>query len=269
MRDPRRYRWIALDLDDTLLGPDRIVGPRARRAVQLVQDSGGLAVLATGRPYASAEVFARHLGLTGPVIANSGAVIGRPGGSLIRALFLDPDLVQFALEDAVARDLVAYLYTRYRTTATREHADTARYARILEVPISVDDRPDVRGVYAVCLRIPPEDGDQIEAELRGQFGSRAIVLRSLPSLIEILPPGATKGEALKYLAGLCDLSMGQLVAVGDGAGDLDMLEAAGLGVLVANAPEALWRRADAVTEEPYDRGVLELVRRLFGGGPGE
>ena len=268
MTAPRKYRWIALDLDDTLLGPDRMVGPRARDAVRLVQDNGGLAVLATGRPYASAEAFARQLGLTGPVIANSGAVIGRPGGTLIRELFLDPDLVGEALDDAASRNLVAYVYTRGRTAATREHDDTARYARILDIPIAVDDRPDVRGVYVVCLRVPPGDGDRIEAELRDRLGSRAIVLRSLPSLIEILPRGATKGEALKHLAGLCDLSMGQLVAVGDGPGDLDMLEAAGFGVLVANAPEPLWERADAVTEAPYDGGVLEVVRRLFTGQPG-
>ncbi len=258
-----RYSWVALDLDDTLLGPGREVGSTARTAVSLVQRCGGVAVLATGRPYASAQLFARRLGIRGPVVANSGAVIRDASGTPIRDLFLDPEVVREVLKEVATRGLGAYVYRGEGTWATREHADTARYARILEEPIVVWEDPDPDGVHAIAIRTPVEDEDGVDAYLSDSLGPRAIILRTLPSLVEILPPDASKGSALALLADRLGRPLRELVAIGDGFGDLDMLDVAGLGVLVANASESLWSRADRVTEAPYAAGVLDVVREHF------
>ncbi len=261
----RGYRWIALDLDDTLLGPDRRVGENALEAVDTVQSRGGVAILATGRPYASARMFADRLRIRGPIVASSGAVIRDADGASLRELYLTPEVVGEVIDDAAARDLVAYVYTVDATRATREHPDTARYSLILEEDIPVVEHPPKEGVYALALRVDAGDGAGIEADLRCRFLNRAVILRPLPSLIEVLPPMATKGEALRFLSARLNLSLEDLVAVGDGPGDLDMLEVAGCGVAVANAPEGLRAAADYVTQRPYDAGVLDAVTELFCG----
>ncbi len=259
------YSWIALDLDDTLLGPDRTVGPRARRAVRLVQDCGKIAVLATGRPYASARKFARELGLNGPVVANSGAVIRDSGGFVLRDLYLDPELVSRILAEVSERGFVAYAYHGESMAATVEHRDTKRYSRVLQIDIPVVGDPKPEGVHAISVRVPVELGERLERELRREFAHAATVLRTLDTLIEILPAEAGKGSALRYLSNLLHLPLRELIAVGDSAGDMDMLEVAGHGVLVANAPKHLKARADEVTREPYDEGVLRLVCDLLCG----
>ncbi|EKP94238.1 HAD-IIB family hydrolase [Thermaerobacter subterraneus] len=78
----RRYRLLALDLDGTVLDPRGLITPRVRRAVARARAAGIRVVLATGRVLPSAWVYARQLGLEGPLVVSDGAVLatlGDPG----------------------------------------------------------------------------------------------------------------------------------------------------------------------------------------------
>lgn len=83
---PPPYRLLALDLDGTVLTPQGTISPRVRRAVRRARAAGILVTLATGRVLPSAWVYARHLGLEGPLVVSDGAVLaslagrGVPGG---------------------------------------------------------------------------------------------------------------------------------------------------------------------------------------------
>ena len=69
---------------------------------------------------------------------------------------------------------------------------------------------------------------------------------------------AGKAEALREFAAQAGVPMEQTVAVGDGANDIDMLAAAGLGVAF-NAKPALREVADASLSHPYLDTVLFLL----------
>ncbi len=69
---------------------------------------------------------------------------------------------------------------------------------------------------------------------------------------------ARKAEALREFAGLQRLSMAQTVAIGDGANDLDMLAAAGLGIAF-NAKPVVREAADAALSQPFLDAVLFLL----------
>lgn len=267
-----RYRLLALDLDDTVLGPDRKVGRRAREVIRAVQCRDAVVVLATGRPYSSARLFAGRLGIHGPVIANSGSVVRDSSGSVLRELTLDPALCGEILDFAAGHGLAAYVYTPESMHCNIPHSASERYSRILEVPIEVDgDLGASLGslelpITAMGIRVDPDRAAGIESVFRRWVGEGAWVLRSIPTLIEILPPGASKGEALRYVARHLGIPIDQCVAVGDSIGDMDMLEAAGRGVLVANAERQLHEEADLVTCGSYIEGVAEVVERYFAPG---
>lgn len=266
------YRLLALDLDDTILGPDRRVGRRAREVIRRAQCRDVTVVLATGRPYSSARLFARRLGITGPVVANSGSVIRDSCGRVLRELNLEAALCRDALDFAAARGLPAYLYTPDAVYCSVAHPAAERYSRILEVPIEVDEdlvqALDCRGlaVTAMGIRVDVDRASELESSFRCRVGRGASVLRSVPTLIEILPPGTSKGDALHYVAAHLGIPIHRCVAVGDSTGDLDMLEAAGRGVLVANAEHHLHERADLVTDGSFIEGVAEVVERFFPAG---
>ena len=69
---------------------------------------------------------------------------------------------------------------------------------------------------------------------------------------------AGKAEALRRFAGQAGVPMSQTVAVGDGANDLDMIAAAGLGIAF-NAKPAVRDAADASVSVPYLDAVLHLL----------
>jgi phosphoserine phosphatase len=69
---------------------------------------------------------------------------------------------------------------------------------------------------------------------------------------------AAKASALREFAAAEGLPMSRTVAIGDGANDLDMLAAAGLGVAF-NAKPLVRARADAAVNVPYLDAVLYLL----------
>ncbi|CAM2916035.1 phosphoserine phosphatase SerB [Saccharomonospora xinjiangensis] len=69
---------------------------------------------------------------------------------------------------------------------------------------------------------------------------------------------AAKAEALKRYAAGYGIPLGQCVAVGDGANDIDMLTTAGMGIAF-NAKPALREVADAAVSHPYLDAVLFML----------
>ncbi|MEI0738592.1 HAD hydrolase family protein [Paenibacillus sp. JTLBN-2024] len=55
----------------------------------------------------------------------------------------------------------------------------------------------------------------------------------------------------------------QVIAVGDNFNDMDMLEYAGLGVAMGNAPESVKNAADEVTLSNDDDGVAKVIEKYF------
>ena len=87
------------------------------------------------------------------------------------------------------------------------------------------------------------------------------IIRSGERFIDIMHPQASKGNALRKLAEEMGVDRTQVMAVGNYYNDLGMLEFAGLGVAMANAPEDLKRKADAVTLNNNEDGVAHALHR--------
>ncbi len=75
--------------------------------------------------------------------------------------------------------------------------------------------------------------------------------------IHLQTPGISKGSALAELASLISLTPGDFVAVGDSDNDIEMLEAAGYGITMANGSKKLKKIADLVTDQKFGDGFSE------------
>jgi hydroxymethylpyrimidine pyrophosphatase-like HAD family hydrolase len=89
------------------------------------------------------------------------------------------------------------------------------------------------------------------------------------SLIDVTAPEATKGRALAWRAEQLGLSRDEVMAVGDNFNDLEMLEYAGVPVLMANAVDELKSRGWHVTGHQDEAGLAQAIERfaLGGGSP--
>jgi hydroxymethylpyrimidine pyrophosphatase-like HAD family hydrolase len=81
--------------------------------------------------------------------------------------------------------------------------------------------------------------------------------------VMILPSGINKARGLKEALKELNISMHNVVAVGDAENDGAMLQAAECAVAVSNALPAEQRMADWVTHYPHGKGVIQLISRLL------
>jgi hypothetical protein len=83
------------------------------------------------------------------------------------------------------------------------------------------------------------------------------------NFLEILPPGVDKGAALRAVATHLGLEREEIIAAGDNLNDLAMIEYAGLGVAMGNAPEVLRAQADFVAPSNNEHGLQEVIERFI------
>ena len=98
------------------------------------------------------------------------------------------------------------------------------------------------------------------AARQGRLSARAV--QSEPTKLEFLPPGSSKGAALRAMLEALGVEAGEVVAVGDNWNDLEMIEAAGLGVAMADAPEGVRARADHVCGTADEEGFRDVLERF-------
>ena len=81
--------------------------------------------------------------------------------------------------------------------------------------------------------------------------------------LEFTKAGVSKKTGLLFLTEYLDLSMNQVLAIGDSENDLEMLEAAGTGVAMGNAASEVKRAADDITAGNDEEGVALAIRKYF------
>ena len=80
---------------------------------------------------------------------------------------------------------------------------------------------------------------------------------------EISNNGVSKWKAIQYLAEKLDVSMEEIMAIGDSTNDMDMVQNAGLGIAMENGSPALKQIADEVTLSNDENGVANVLNKYF------
>ncbi len=261
------YRIVVLDIDGTIVGSDLLLSPRLHAAVTAAQTAGATVLLATGRILGSALKFSRALDTRGPLVCYQGAVTADPStGEVRRHARMDAGLAAEALamlnggsaQVSMLLDDEIYVDTR------SDWADG--YARRMEQELRVvDSLGDVAdGGPTLILAVDEPAATGIRAErLALHFGERALVTHSLPTFCEVASPEAGKLNALEAVLDGFGATPDQVVAFGDGAGDVEMLKWAGLGIAVGDAHPAAVKSADRTVAGPECDGVAKAREDLL------
>ena len=281
-------KLLALDLDGTLLNSRGEVAEANRRAIRAAEERGVLVTIATGRRFRDGRPVGLELELNAPLVTHNGALlkyadsletvassllatetaleivrVGKQfgGDALVSA---DPHGKGTLLYDRVSDDNVPL--QKYIAWSTRLHGDEAE-----EAVMHVDDLSDILYEHEVihisfsgdCNRM-----DEMVSFLREELGDTVNVLATIyPSrnftLIDILPPDASKGKGVEKLALLNQLEPENVMAIGDNFNDVEMLEFAGTPVVMGNADPSLLERSEFYTTVSNDEGGVAAAIELF------
>src|SRR5688572_29676650 len=106
--------------------------------------------------------------------------------------------------------------------------------------------------------------EYLEAELDGSVTILPTIYPHLDfTLIDILPPDASKGTGLEKMAILNNLSAENVMAIGDNFNDLGMLEFAGTPVVMGNADERLLNRPEFYKQDSNNEGGVAAAINRF------
>jgi len=267
------YRLLVTDVDGTLLDRRHQLPAENVAAIRALKGSGILFTLATGRIELAVRPFVEALGLKTPLILYNGArVVDPTTGECLWQAHLPPDSVETAL--GILRELPVdvnlysegRLYVEAVTPRVQDHLNKDKVAAREVGDLLAFFRNGCPGPVTKLLIIGEEPAFEAFArELERRLGDPMPVhlVSSDPIYLEMLPAGASKGEGLRWLCRLLGVPLEQVVAVGDAPNDIDMIEAAGLGVAVANAHPDVLAAADYVAPACDEGAVAHVIRRFF------
>ncbi len=261
------YRLLVVDIDGTLVNTRREITPEVREAVRHAQTRGVRVCLATGRIWPSARQFVEGLGADPPAILyNGGMVYDFTRGDVWLRVPLPirhaKDVLQILRRHPAAQP---HLYVDDHVYIPAMNETTAIYQRKDSI------RTEVIGDLADWLTVDPMkiliigERPALEAVVREIDGLpyRVNYVFSEVTYLEILPPGVDKGTALRVVAGRLNIPPEAIIAVGDNLNDLAMIEYAGVGVAMGNAPEALRARANFVAPSNDEHGLQDVIERFI------
>ena len=270
-----KKRLLFMDLDGTLLNDEKQITDGKRAALDRLLERGHGAIITTGRPLKSAMDQAHLLGMDRPgcyLIAYNGAVIyDWAQEKQIFSRSLPYSAVNRVVDLANARGEHVQTYDTWKVLVEKRCDDAAvrRYCGLIGMEFRVieDVRADLTEEPVKCLVINYAEKSgllKIQDWIRENMGAEVDCFFSCDQYLEVVPKGMSKGEAVKMLSQMMDVEITETVSVGDAANDLSMIEAAGIGVAMANATQEVKAVADYITtlDNNHD-GIAEVVERFF------
>lgn len=269
-------RLIALDMDGTLLNDQKELSPGNRAALESCISHGIEIVPATGRPAAGIpEDMKKIAGIRYAILTNGARIENFREGRIIAQELMDWELAYEILE-MISRYPVAYdpyIQGRGKMEARfRNHLEDYGLPPAMQ-KLVLSSRDEVEDELALvkAWKVPVEKINIFtkDRKLRRELWEKIAqykelaVTSSLDYNVEINAAAATKGNALLQLAKHLGLKPEQTMAMGDGSNDLSMIEAAGVGVAMANGMDILKQKADYITRSNEEDGVAAAIQHFL------
>ncbi|MBC8140759.1 MAG: HAD family phosphatase [Armatimonadetes bacterium] len=268
-----RYRLAAVDLDDTLLGADKIISRANYEAIHRLVDAGVTVVLASGRRHENMSRFYRNLHLSsGWMVSCNGAMArNEVTGETIWEQRLPQPLVRAILADGEAFGVTQNFYHaggELFVNATNEWTQmyvSRTNSELTAIPdiMTLADDPALKIIWITAAENALELGDR----MREKHGETALhIVITDPEYLEFMMHGVNKASGLAHVAERLGFAPSECVAFGDGNNDVEMLEWAGLGIAMPHARLAAQQAADVVSpdgdpETAFARAVEMLFSR--------
>ena len=274
-------KLVALDLDGTLFDNSSRISKRNLTAIRSITDKGIHVVISTGRPFEGIPFDQiKGTGINYAITANGSGIYEISTGKCLYENAMDEELVTPILNFLLTRDIHLDAFIGGKGYTPIQCVETAQK---LTVPSSIKNyiittrtRLDniLQFIHENQLKVqkmtlnfyPAADGTLIDRETVRKF------LVSNPSIttvcggynnLEFTRADANKGVGLRKLAEILGVNPDATMAIGDTENDLAIIEAAGIGVAMGNATDAVKARADYVTTTNTKDGVAAAIEHFI------
>jgi Cof subfamily protein (haloacid dehalogenase superfamily) len=263
------YKIAFVDLDDTLLGPDKRISRENLAALASLREKGIKVVAASGRHHNNIAAI-DGIGSQDWILSSHGAVVRDcVTGAILLEETMPAGLVAEVLAQGRELGLCVIVYQSagvfyeepspwvdyYAVNAMQQPAR----ARFRDLPQD--------GFQKILFSADPGDLQRLFPHLKEQFHGRLTVMETNPELIEFFSPRASKREGAKFLVNHLNVDPCHTLAFGDGHNDVEILGWAGCSVAMSHGRDSARKAAKLVASEGAPAAAFARAVQMVLGSP--
>lgn len=255
---------IFCDVDGTLIDSSQLITPAFGILRGLITEGKLPFTIATSRSPELIRNYVEYLKIDQPLVVNNGAGIVYEGKLLWNETF-PAKLVKEIIHSADKLDMAIFmciddqeLVYRHNAYIQREIDDYERYNHFY---IPLKSEWDTLQFERVMITDPQKPGrvDEI-LPLLEPYRSMLMIIRYDDRHVDIMKEGISKGWAIRRLSKLMGIHTQDIMVIGDGLNDIEMVREVGMGAAVGNAKQLLKDEADYICSANNTEGVIEALR---------
>ena len=264
-------KLIGIDLDGTLFYQRDTASPESIRTLERCAQEGIHVCICTGRSFAQVA-GALACGATFDklcVLTNGASIMNWKTNEFVLERRIDPNVADPMLR-ALYKDCTLvpgrrfFISGMYRTHMLEGYVNPGLLA-------NGSSHAVVHKTLDDLIEACKSDIQRIDYSVSFSDGQRVLdfltpiveldITSGDPNRLELVPKGINKGDGLSRLANYYGIPRESVMAVGDGINDDSMIQWAGLGVAMGNAPDCLKAVADAVTDTVTNNGLAKAIEK--------
>ena len=268
------YKLVATDMDGTLLNSHGELSEENIKALRQAIDKGVKIVFTTGRGIRAITKFINALGFNEReeyVITNNGvSLYNSKTLECLKVNALKGQDLKFLCELGLefGAKIHVYDYPSEGCVILEENEFAAFERKHIGMPVFIEPDfclniiKDNRQAFKVLYLGSEELLDDIQNKIPKYIYEKFAVVRSLPIVLEIFNKDCNKGNAVRDLGKMLNISKDEIIAIGDQQNDFEMIKFAGMGVAMGNAIGILKEVANYITDTNDNNGVAKVINKF-------
>lgn len=288
------YKLVAIDLDGTLLNSYGQISNKNKECIEKLMNEGKEVVIASGRPISSAKSFANEIKADKYIICGNGSLLyDIQSGKIMYNKFIEKQKALQIINICEENSIYYNVYTENITITKSLNYNTLVYN--YENQNKTDEQKTnikiVKNIYEYINEMPDlnilkiticDDNEVIFSRiikrlreinnidvLDVEHMSKKTIKSGTEDVLieyyytEITSKNVNKWNAIKFLADYLNIRTDEIVAIGDNINDKEMIQEAGLGVIMGNSAPYLKEFADRVVSDNNNDGVAEAIEKYI------
>ncbi|GGF29684.1 Cof-type HAD-IIB family hydrolase [Flavobacterium limi] len=238
----KNIKVVVSDLDGTLLNPQHRISDYTKSIFQELHNQNYLIVVATGRHHLDAMTIIETLEVPVYLVSSNGARIHSPEKEELFSFNLDSDVVKAALNVEIDPEITVVLFKENVWQTNRVNERLNAFQAELKYRPELVDYKTLEDFGAIKFFFSCDDHEKLVKLKDAVLANSSEHLHhafSLPTCLEFMDKSIDKAVAIERALEKEGFTLKEAVCFGDGFNDVQMLSAAGKGLIMGNAPALL------------------------------
>lgn len=288
------YKLVAIDLDGTLLNSYGEISQRNKEAIQKSIQKGAEIVIASGRPISSAKSYANETGANNYIVCGNGSILyDMKNEKIIYDKFIDRQKALEIIKICEDNSIFFNIYTENLTISKSMNYNISFYnnenkkvpddkktnikiidniykyveensnIQILKITVCDESKIIFDGIIRKLREIKDIEVLDLQHMARKYIKLGTEEKKVEYYYTEITSKGVDKWGAIMKLAEILKIDQSEIIAIGDNMNDKEMIENAGLGIIMQNSAPYMKEFADVVVSDNNNDGVAEALENYI------